>query len=307
LTLAQALRIGAALAVLLAPQFAAAAEAGICDSGPLRVLVTGDDGYTAPGIRAVAAELRESGHRVALVAPAENASGSSLSFNWRGLPVSIESREPLVAAVTGGTPANAVVLAVTALQVPEHRPQLVVSGINDGTNLGVLLPLSGTVGGAMAAALLLDPPIPSIALNAERIAGANEQHKARHFEEVSRHFSSRLLPVLRPVLCAAARAGDSRVVFNVNYPARTVADIAGLKAATVDAAVDIGISYRRGEDGAYVAHVSRKPAPKGTVESDRSLLDAGYVTVTPLSGRYADLPAAFGQLDSALGELSSRQ
>ena len=78
MTPGQALRIGTALAVLLAAQFAAAAEAGICDSGPLRVLVTGDDGYTAPGIRAVAAELRESGHRVALVAPAENAS----PFPW---------------------------------------------------------------------------------------------------------------------------------------------------------------------------------------------------------------------------------
>lgn len=301
------MRICAALVALVAPQFAAAAEVGICRPGPLRVLVTGDDGYDAPGIRAVARELRERGHRVALVAPAENASGSSLSFSWRSLPVGIESREPLVAAVDGGTPANAVVLAVTALQSPESRPDLVVSGINDGPNLGSLLPLSGTVGGAMAAALLLDPPIPSIALNAGRITGANEQRKASHFEEISRHFSSRLLPVLRPLLCDAARAGDSRVVLNVNYPARAVADIAGLRAAAPDAAADIGIHYRRGEDGAYVAQISRKPAPDGTVESDRTLLDAGYVTVTPLSGRYAELPAAFGQLDSALGGRSNRK
>jgi broad specificity polyphosphatase/5'/3'-nucleotidase SurE len=109
------------------------------------------------------------------------------------------------------------------------------------------------------------------------------------------------------VLCDAARAGDSRIVLNVNYPARAVADIAGLRAAVPQAAADIGIEYRRGEDGAYVAQISRKPAPDGAVESDRSLIDAGYVTVTPLSGRYADVPAAFGQLDSALGERSSRQ
>jgi 5'-nucleotidase len=294
------LRIGAALTALLAPQFVCAGEPDICHSGPLRILVTGDDGYRAPGIRAAAAELRAQGHRAALVAPAANASGSSLSFNWQRLPVSIESQEPLVAAVTGGTPANAVVLAVTALHAPESRPGLVVSGINDGTNLGPLLPLSGTVGGAMAAALLLDPPIPAIALNAQRITGADEQRKARHFAEVANHFASRLLPVLRPVLCDLAQAGDARIVLNVNYPALAVADIEGIRAAAPDAAADIAIDYRRGDDGDYVAQVSRQAAPQDAVESDRSLLDAGYVTVTPLSGTYAGIPAALTRLDSPL-------
>ena len=295
-----------ALAALLAAQAIAASDADICHSGPVRILVTGDDGYMAPGIRAAATELRAGGHQVALVAPAGNASGSSLSFSWQRLPVSIESREPLVAAVTGGTPANAVVLAVTALHPPDSRPGLVVSGINDGANLGALLPLSGTVGGAAAAALLLDPPIPAIALNAQRIAGADEQRKARHFAEVANHFASRLLPVLRTVLCDLAQAGDVRIVLNVNYPARAVADIEGIKAAAPDTAADIGIHYRREDDGDYVAQVSRKPEPHGVAESDRSLLDAGYVTITPLSGTYAGIPAAFGRLDSALSRASKR-
>ncbi len=300
MTPARSLRICAALAVALATQFVHAAGSDICGSGALQVLVTGDDGYLAPGIRAAAAELRAQGHRAALVAPAANASGSSLSFSWQHLPVSIESQEPLVSAVTGGTPANAVVLAVTALHAPESRPGLVVSGINDGTNLGALLPLSGTVGGAMAAALLLDPPIPAIALNAQRITGADEQRKARHFAEVGNHFASRLLPVLRPVLCDLAQAGDARIVLNVNYPALAVADIEGIRAAAPDAAADIAIDYRRGDDGDYVAQVSRQAAPQDAVESDRSLLDAGYVTVTPLSGTYAAIPAALTRLDSAL-------
>ena len=70
----------------------------------------------------------------------------------------------------GGSPATAVVLAATALYPAGRRPDLVVSGINHGTNAGSLLALSGTMGAALAATMLLDPPVPGIAVNAERLA-----------------------------------------------------------------------------------------------------------------------------------------
>src|SRR5512139_1328616 len=102
----------------------AAADAPLCGSGPLEILLTNDDGFEAPGIRALHSALRSAGHRVRLVAPAANASGTSSSFTWGRVTVTRSDSDEDVFGVAG-TPATAVVLGATALYPPGVRPDLV--------------------------------------------------------------------------------------------------------------------------------------------------------------------------------------
>lgn len=121
-----------------------------------QILLTNDDGIKSPGLWAAAEALSELGF-VTVVAPRDQSSGMG-----RSLPITsdgiiqeerlrIKGQDWPVYAV-GGTPAQAVLHGV--LEVMPQRPDLVVSGINYGSNLGTGITISGTVGAAMEAAAL---------------------------------------------------------------------------------------------------------------------------------------------------------
>ena len=97
----------------------------------MHILISNDDGYMAPGINALANEMRRFG-RVSIIAPEHNHSGSSnaLTLN-KPLTVTNASEDVFVVS---GTPSDCVHLALTGLL--DDRPDLVVSGINCGANMG---------------------------------------------------------------------------------------------------------------------------------------------------------------------------
>lgn len=262
----------------------AAGIAALCGGGPLDILLTNDDGAAAAGIRALRSQLEAAGHRVTLVAPDHNASGSAMSFTWRTVRVTRDPDDPAVFAV-GGTPATAVVLGASALYPPGRRPDVVVSGINHGPNKGSLLALSGTVGAALAGTLLLDPPVPGFAVNAERAAPeepADSPANRRQFEAVAAHFAQ-LVARTRGWFCDDGRVTRDRMVLNVNYPARPVADVRGAVVARQGAATDLRVRFTAVGDGEYRAETQRVDATDGG-DSDLHWLGLGYVTVTPVSG-----------------------
>ena len=110
----------------------------------MHILISNDDGYMAPGINALANEMRRFG-RVSIVAPEHNHSGSSnaLTLN-KPLTVTNASEDVFVVS---GTPSDCVHLALTGLL--NDRPDLVVSGINCGANMGDDTMYSGTVAAAI--------------------------------------------------------------------------------------------------------------------------------------------------------------
>jgi 5'-nucleotidase len=114
-----------------------------------RILVTNDDGYFSPGIRALADALAPLGH-VTIVAPQTEASAVGHALTLRR-PLRLEQIEAHVFAVDG-TPTDCVNIACS--QVLEGPPDLVVSGINKGLNIGDDVTYSGTVAGALEGALL---------------------------------------------------------------------------------------------------------------------------------------------------------
>lgn len=125
-----------------------------------RILVTNDDGVRSEGIVALAAALRRVG-QVVVVAPAKEASavGHALTLHY---PLRLEELDRDVYAVDG-TPTDCVNIAVAVLL--KGLPDLIVSGINKGWNVGDDVTYSGTVSGALEGALL---GVPSLAVSLQR-------------------------------------------------------------------------------------------------------------------------------------------
>jgi len=120
------------------------------------ILLTNDDGIRSPGLWAAAAELSRIGF-VTVTAPRDQSSGMgrSLPSTSDGIireeKVQVNGQEWSVYAI-GGSPAQTVLHAI--LEIVPHRPDLVVSGINYGENVGLGVTISGTVGAAMEGAAL---------------------------------------------------------------------------------------------------------------------------------------------------------
>jgi 5'-nucleotidase len=116
----------------------------------MRILVTNDDGISAPGLVALEAIASELSDDVWVVAPAEEQSGAGHSLTL-SKPVRLREIEPRRYAVQG-TPTDCVMLALGAV-LPDHKPDLILSGVNRGGNLAEDVTYSGTVSAAMEGCL----------------------------------------------------------------------------------------------------------------------------------------------------------
>src|SRR5690606_22705984 len=126
----------------------------------MRILISNDDGYFSPGIEKLAEVARAFGE-VTVIAPERDRSGASNSLTLdRPLSVRVAHNGFLY---VNGTPTDCVHIAVTGLL--EHKPDIVLSGINDGANMGDDTIYSGTVAAAMEGYLL---GVPSIAFSLTR-------------------------------------------------------------------------------------------------------------------------------------------
>jgi 5'-nucleotidase len=133
---------------------------------PIQILLTNDDGIQSPGLFATARALADIGF-VQVVAPRDQSSGAG-----RSLPVTSDGKihtskvqvnnQPWDVYAVGGTPAQAVLHAI--LEILPTRPNLIVSGINYGENVGNGITISGTVGAALEGASL---GIPALAVSLE--------------------------------------------------------------------------------------------------------------------------------------------
>ena len=119
---------------------------------PLQILLTNDDGFNAPGLQAAWGALLNAGHEVFVCAPDKPRSACSHQITMhKPLRVKAIETKAGLAHACNGTPADCVPLAI--LQLMTRPPDLIVSGINLGANLGDDVHYSGTVGGAMEGTL----------------------------------------------------------------------------------------------------------------------------------------------------------
>jgi len=173
----------------------------------MRILVSNDDGYFAPGLLALVEELKKVAE-VVVVAPERDRSGASNSLTL-DRPLVVKRAHSGFLNVNG-TPTDCVHLAVTGLL--DHKPDMVVSGINYGTNMGDDTIYSGTVAAAMEGFLL---GIPSIAVSLASKQGGHFPDAARVARElVEKH---------------RERPFENNMLLNVNIPDVPYDELGGIE------------------------------------------------------------------------------
>jgi len=232
-----------------------------------KVLMTNDDGINAPGIRSLWYALKDIAD-VTVIAPAQEQSATSLSITLRQ-PLMIQKQtwdgKNNIYSVTG-TPADCVKMGISVIL--DSEPDLVVSGINRGTNAGRNLLYSGTVAGCIEAAL---HGLPAIAFSCHDYWETDYTAAQEHVPNIFSHVLDHPLP--------------KGTLLNVNFPSKELEGIKGYKMTRQ------GKEYWK-EDPAERSH----PAENHTYywlgarlqefdepeESDVRWLKNGYITAVPI-------------------------
>ncbi|MGG5216926.1 MULTISPECIES: 5'/3'-nucleotidase SurE [Rahnella] len=227
----------------------------------MRILLSNDDGVLAPGIQALASALREFAD-VKLVAPDRNRSGASNALTLDG-PLRIQSYPNGDTAVINGTPTDCVYLGVNTLMRP--KPDIVVSGINAGPNLGDDVIYSGTVAAAMEGRHLGFPAL-AVSLDGHQ-----------HYDTAA----TITCRILRALAREPLRTGK---ILNINVPDLPLSQIKGIKVTRCGSRHPAEQVFcqqdPRGQDLYWIG----PPGDKFDVapDTDFAAVAQGYVSVTPL-------------------------
>lgn len=228
-----------------------------------RILCTNDDGIHATGLEVLTRVARGLGD-VRVVAPDRQQSASSHSLTLHR-PLRLTESGP-GAYVVDGTPTDCVLLAVGELY--DEAPDLVLSGVNHGPNMGEDVLYSGTVAAAMEATIL---GIPGVALS---FVGQDET-RVEAFEPLLTRLLSGLLE---------HRDFPSETFFNVNLPDRPASEIEGVRVTSLGRRTYLDSLTRsrdpRGREYFWIG--GGESRWRGREDSDFRAVQAGYVSVTPL-------------------------
>lgn len=250
-----------------------------------RILVTNDDGVRSEGIAALAGALATLGE-VTIVAPHIEASAIGHALTLRR-PLRMERLHERVYEVDG-TPTDCVNIALTQVYTPSSAPDLIVSGINKGYNLGDDVTYSGTVAGALEGSLL---GIPSIAVSLARTRGSYDFGPAAS---------------AAATIASAALRGDligARTFLNLNVPPgkpkgfRITVQARRNHITIVDPRID-----PRGQAYYWIEEGENDWEPHD--RSDYQAVRDGYVSITPLQADMTD-HGALARLESLAPETES--
>jgi 5'-nucleotidase len=232
-----------------------------------RILIVNDDGIYARGIRVLEQAMRKAAREVWVVAPEDEQSAASHSLTLRR-PLRVRKLRGRRYAVNG-TPTDCVLLAISEI-MKNRRPDIVLSGVNRGGNMGEDVTYSGTVAAAMEATLL---GFPAIALS--------QVYDDRHLVKwaTAEHWAPEVVRRL------VAKRWPSNVLINVNFPNVLARSVAG---------VEIVRQGRRKIGGDLVHGIDPRGEPffwiGGQREEDRFLagtdleaVNRGAIAVTPLT------------------------
>jgi 5'-nucleotidase len=224
------------------------------------ILVTNDDGVHSEGIHALAEAVRPLGN-ILIVAPLTEASAIGHALTLRR-PLRIEHIREGVHAIDG-TPTDCVNIGCEIIL--KKLPDLIVSGINKGWNLGDDITYSGTVSGALEGALL---GVPSIAVSLKRTKTFDFSEAAKAAAIVARMVLDKGIP--------------ARTLLNINVPPGTPLGIRVTTQAKRNHVTQIASrTDPRGQDYYWIDEALDDYHPEGG-KSDYEAVKAGYTSVTPL-------------------------
>ena len=244
----------------------------------MRILITNDDGIHSEGLDVCEKIARVLSDDVWIVAPEFDQSGVAHSLTLND-PLRLRQVDERRFAVRG-TPTDCVIMGVRHL-LKDKVPDLVLSGVNRGRNAGEDVIYSGTIAGALEAAVL---GIPSVALS--------QSYRSRNGHEPYWQTSLKFAPdIIRRVL---AEGMPHDILVNVNFPDCLPEDVKGVEVTAqgrrrqerlhIDERTD-----GRGNPYYWIAYV-RQPLVKAADGTDLAALDGGCVSITPLKLDMTDDP-----------------
>ncbi len=261
---------------------------------PLRLALTNDDGWNSTGIKALNTEFRARGHTTTLVGPLTQQSGSSAALNTGKISVTRQSDRVFSAAISaqeGAEPLVAGLLAIDiATTLDKATPHWLVSGINQGANLGSATQHSGTVGAAIGALSgSFSDPISALAISTDE-PDCDPSCIANHYADVAR-FAANVLERLDTPL-------QNGIGLNINYPSLAPDAIKGIRFTRQGRGFPVNgrpVKLVYGcptcinlQDGG-VAEAILQPSPGSPStdkDSDSAAFAAGYITIVPIEGDY---------------------
>ena len=234
-------------------------------------LITNDDGIDAPGLHALARAAVAAGHDVVVAAPAVQASGSSASITAQHDDGSVPS-EPRQLPGLEGVPcfaveaAPALIVLLAAHGAFGAPPDLVLSGVNHGANVGRAVLHSGTVGAALTAG------VNGITALASSLDLPTVEHEATADWEGAAGVAARLLPVLAGL--------DVGTVLNLNVPAGGAADVRLVESPLADFGV---VQTTVTEDVGGALRLAVRVPEVHDPDDDAARLASGVATLTALT------------------------
>ena len=229
----------------------------------MNILLTNDDGILAPGIAAAYKELCKLGD-VTVVAPSDRMSGAghSITVFEPLICEKVNVEDQFSGYSVSGSPADCVKLAI--MEICPKKPDLVVSGINHGANVGINVYYSGTVAAAMEAAFY---KIPAIALSAVREEQTDFANAAKYCVKVM----NKLLPA------------DIVGVININIPALSKGEPKGVKVVPQSTmGFDEHFVKEKNSKGQILYQLSGGYHRDIDLPSDTLAINEGFITVTSL-------------------------
>lgn len=248
-----------------------------------RVLLINDDGIDALGIVLLKEIAHELANEVWVVAPAIDQSGVSCAVSLKA-PFRVSKRSEQEYAVYG-TPADCATFAIQYV-MKDNLPDLVLSGINNGSNLGFETLLSGTVGGAMAAMVLGIRSIAFSQVVAEG-SGITNWSSAKHY----------VRPVIEKLLHSR---WPHHICMNVNFPNCDYSQVNGVRITRQGEPDVAGLSITRVKDpenNDYFWFRALHSLVTSEPEKELDAVNLNYVAVTPLSYERTDI-AVFQNLQN---------
>jgi 5'-nucleotidase len=256
----------------------------------VRVLLTNDDGIAAPGLQALRRQLVAlGGLDVVTIAPDSNRSATARSITTLA-PLAVEEitfEDGNVGYAVDGTPVDCVRFA--ELGLGGGRPDLIVSGINHGANLGDDITYSGTVAAALEGIVL---GIPAIALSQQSSGGGMGYVTGTFDFAVAAEFSARMVDRLR------SEAMPEATLINVNFPGIPVTGVEVTKLGKRIYDDELRQLDKTDSRGRQIYEIyGWKPGYEELEGSDLSAVAAGRIAVTPIHFDLTD----HGGLDTLRG------
>ncbi len=233
----------------------------------MHLLLTNDDGIYAPGIAALKQNIQDLGH-VTVVAPdvEQSGVGHSITFSHPLRVREVQANNQRIGYGVNGSPADCVKLAI--YEVMEQRPDVVISGINMGSNVGIHILYSGTVAAAVEAAIM---GYPSIAVSFEISGRYDDIHSAA---KVARSVIERILTHKLP----------KGSLLNINIPSIPPDQIKGIK-VTRQYAQDFRENFEKRTDPSgrsYYWLLGTDKTRHREEDTDIHAINEGYISITPL-------------------------